>query len=1616
MPAIQVAKTDTFERQRQKINDIGTQIFNISAGGSDLSTGLLKIGDGTRLAPSLAFSNDVQVGVYRPANGVFGIVSNAKNIFDFSNNDVFSYRDLVFRKKVLANTNLSLASSGSSYDPGSYTGISVLGGSGDLGTLDIVVTEFVGTITNAGQNYNPGSFSNISLDGGNGSGATVNFVVDPINGTITNAGSLYAPGQYLGVALQNGSGSSATADITITGSATITGSVGNAGSAYTDGTYSNIKLRNVPANNYVVTSVANPGTPPPNNVYQINGITQQALSLTKGNTYTFDISSATLSSHPFELADSNGVALDFQYYIVNKVGSEGTAGSFVELTILPGAATETIQYYCANHTGMGANMTVSAGSAGNYGSGAQCSFEVASGAVTNFSITTQGSNYKAGDTVSIAAFDIGGTGSGFLYNIQSITYTGTVTNVNIVSSGQDYALGDVLTANDSDLGGGGGSGFLYTVETSPGVVKNLDFTSKGSAYQTNDILTLPTGVTGVTGDFKIDLSGVAATLTSGSLNVTVASTTGIYAGMTVTTASGSTGDVAPQTTVATVVNATTFTLSQNATASGAANLNFAAAGSQQEVVVSSVSGINAGDIVTVTSGSGTLPANTTVSNINQLNTSITLSNTPTAGGPVTLSFVPGFGSGTTSFAYQISALGAVESFLVNNAGNGYNQGDIISVSPNDLIQPITYAVKAPEIQTFTFTTTVASSFLNVGDFIDYDDGTFVTSSEIISKTVSGSNIDTITVIGNALSATNVVVKQGTTSPQLTINTIETGFKFLIDTGSGFEITPNLTLYVGSTYAFDLSDASNSSHTFALSQFRDGIHAPSKVENVSTTFATASKVITVSSTTGILAGMEIEKVSGDGEFLPGTIVESVDSATQITLSQNPTTAGAIILNFKGTEYTDGVTRSGSSLTVKVTSTTPTPLYYFCSRSGTTHENMGGSDNSEATITIDPNNPKTFGSGFQVSVDQSSSTDSVSIDIIDGIINTADVKSTTATIPTLNSTSFTSDTVTSNSVTTDSINASGDLSVISTTNFVSDLSVGSNFSVTASNGSLTTSGVLRSNNSLNINGRLSIIDNTISSIGSYDLVLSPAGGRLTQVAGTSAFVIPVGTSAERPTFGVGAGNGAIRFNTVNGQYEGYNSTTTSWSSLGGVRDIDGNTYILAELTAGANDNTLWFYNDAQNTLQLTTQRLDFRSVKTISSTKLGLPAFTVWAANTPVQIGDYVKYRNNLYEVTAAGTTGSAGTEPTHESGAQNNGTAQLTWSQLAVSPLIFDDIQEVRIGPNKNCPLIIGQDLTINENTISTQVQDLVIQPNAGKQVIVNSVTHFRIPAGNNNQKSIAAPGPGSIRFNTQIQQYEGYSGTNWSSLGGVRDVDGNTYIIPESAPAANENILYFYNNNVNTIQLTETALDFTGIDTVTTTSGNSLAIETEVFTLNSNDTTVDNSDATRTFIHTSKQYLDLGLSSGLNVDPVLRLDNQGDVYLNTTFGTGSFNGVKILDGDLKEFELADYKIKSSTFTLDKGGLESSAVVLYPSGTSKGCKVTVVSKSSSGKRSMSEYAVIDNGTDIFHNEYASLNSSDDQYTAAFDFTASTEPRITLTLTNDHATSDVINFTVLVQEIK
>ena len=73
----------------------------------------------------------------------------------------------------------------------------------------------------------------------------------------------------------------------------------------------------------------------------------------------------------------------------------------------------------------------------------------------------------------------------------------------------------------------------------------------------------------------------------------------------------------------------------------------------------------------------------------------------------------------------------------------------------------------------------------------------------------------------------------------------------------------------------------------------------------------------------------------------------------------------------------------------------------------------------------------------------------------------------------------------------------------------------------------------------------------------------------ISGTGSLKIPVGTTAQRsgsPTAG------DLRYNSTTNSFEGYNGT--NWIVLNGVQDLDGDTNITAELTPGANDNTIIF----------------------------------------------------------------------------------------------------------------------------------------------------------------------------------------------------------------------------------------------------------------------------------------------------------------------------------------------------------------------------------------------------------------------------------------------------------
>ena len=78
--------------------------------------------------------------------------------------------------------------------------------------------------------------------------------------------------------------------------------------------------------------------------------------------------------------------------------------------------------------------------------------------------------------------------------------------------------------------------------------------------------------------------------------------------------------------------------------------------------------------------------------------------------------------------------------------------------------------------------------------------------------------------------------------------------------------------------------------------------------------------------------------------------------------------------------------------------------------------------------------------------------------------------------------------------------------------------------------------------------------------------------------------------------------------------------------------------------------------------------------------------------------------------------------------------------------------------------------------------------------IFGSTGYIQVPAGNTAERTITGISVtfGQVRYNTQLSQFEGYgAGEAWGSLGGVKDVDGDTFIRAESAAGQDEDKLEF---------------------------------------------------------------------------------------------------------------------------------------------------------------------------------------------------------------------------------
>jgi hypothetical protein len=142
-------------------------------------------------------------------------------------------------------------------------------------------------------------------------------------------------------------------------------------------------------------------------------------------------------------------------------------------------------------------------------------------------------------------------------------------------------------------------------------------------------------------------------------------------------------------------------------------------------------------------------------------------------------------------------------------------------------------------------------------------------------------------------------------------------------------------------------------------------------------------------------------------------------------------------------------------------------------------------------------------------------------------------------------------------------------------------------------------------------------------------------------------------------------------------------------------------------------------------------------------------------------------------------------------------------------------------------------LILDGNVLSTSTGTLTFTPAANAETIISSTSALRLPVGNSTERPSTAA-TGQIRYNTTTNQYEGYSSSAWQGLGGVIDVDQNTYVIAQPTPSlvvpgSTADTLYFVTGGV--LQAT--------IDTATGLTVNNLNIDNNTISTTTGDLYLD---------------------------------------------------------------------------------------------------------------------------------------------------------------------------------
>ena len=1399
----EVLKSHTFETQRQIINTLGQDVYDFTTGTISSS---LRLDDGTINSPSLFFDTDNTLGLYKSSAETLGIASNDNLVAEFNKDYVNSYKKLIILNSRVSSA--IVATDGNYYRAGSYS-TPVSGGSGSGASIQVTVTAFEANITNSGSGYPAGTITDVTLTGGSGTGGTVDLTVAEVQGIITNNGTGYPVDiSYLDVPLQNGSGNGILADIVVNSSGVISSVIiSNSGTGYQNGdvlTVANADLSYVDSQgNPQSSNGSNFAFTITNNPYIVTNVTPSSTWSGKnyliGNTcgVTGTSSGAGLA---FTLTDVGYIS---DVTAISNGGSGYSIGDQVSPAVVFGAQDQWNGIVASyeilvqvQDIGGGVNRYfLDIGDGNGYVQHPNLTFE--RDAVYSF-VFPDPEDYqehplqfsRLSDGLHNPAY--AGPESDYETDVRLLTeqagiqlYIGpnTPSTLYYYCAVHPDMVGTAPSAGQitmETLYGQGGVLEVTGLSTSESITLNLD----GSVSTDSSVTIGGNATVSGNGSFggSLVVSGVSTlnnldvtnALTAGTLTINdtfdVTGSTSIGESLIVNTdqfvvdhESGFIGINAADFIVDPVLNPLQYSLELYGTLYNDGNV-ILAEGTTSVVNIGDI----AGSAKLNVEGSAEITGELVLSDNISLNSSSSLEQPSlyfSDNRKVGLYYdaeadyvsVTGYSGELSSFKYDSLQFYRDSSFTAKKIdeyviipGSGYTQGNYTNVILTGgigfgLTADITVAFSINVVNpgegytTGEYTgvpltgTSGSSAFADItissGNIVDNiqitDFGTeYESAPEVTFTDASGVGATAVATLSSSGSLKNVVLNSSgsgyTSAPTLIIGTEWTALN-TVEVGQQYFFGSNLyTVTGGGSFG-----STGPTHTSGAA-FNGGAEltyagsvataTASLGTNVGVDDDTITSVLITNPGSGYTIIPDIEASGGSGQgasfaAVLGYTISSVDvleggegyiSPTVVFTGGNPTSSATALAS---------VTNAGVSKIVVTDS--------------------GSGYVSGETLTFSEN------------------------DLLDDEGNPSDAPTTPASLQ---------------------VDALGAVSVVNITNFgfgyeqndeiVFDSTTapgntgGDGFSlqiqstlneniveVDLENSLLTSVGIKSLGGGINVNDNISITDTGITKTTSGNLLL--AATDYVEVAGSKAFILPSGTTAQRP--GLNAGDvGAIRYNTTESRFEGFNGSF--FVSLGGVRDVDGNTYISAELNPGDNDDTLRFVNNDVESLKVEQTEITLQTIANITRTDIdglveweGLASATAPAdpVNDPPVL---IYYANRVYSVDTTGVF-SANTAPTHTTGTVTNGTVDLTYVRSIYGTTEYQGadlyLTLETLNFNTDALKIFGD--TTTSTTISTESPELKFALGTTDDPLVTITTGGGISINN---------GFGGLESNIEILNYE----------------------------------------------------------------------------------------------------------------------------------------------------------------------------------------------------------------------------------------------------------------------